>query len=1218
MYLKTLRVHNFKSFAGTTEIPFSTGFTGVAGPNGMGKSNVSDAILFVLGPPSSKALRADRLTRLFFNGGMKGKAATECEVTLVFDNTDRSLAIDRDEVEFTRYVKMAPSDPDGYYSYFYVNGRKTTQGEMDALLARARLSADGYNIVQQGEVNRIVVMSPLERRQLVERLAGIAQYDEELSRADEKKASLEANLAQLGTLLGEVERHISELDGQRTQALRYKDLEGQKKGLEAAMAHINLSRLKADVLASKKKLQDISAEVEKLKAKLTELRDSKGKVQAGIDEVDAEVARRGGEEAVRLKEEKDARMLEVGKLEMAVQKEEELGNSKTAEKTEIEKDLQSRNKELEALAKTAEDLEKQVKEVEGRFAAHTKALQAAGDSKELSQKAAELRKLVLQNEAKQSRQAASWQENVKGIESARAGYDSSEREMALAEEEHKVRQAEVKDLEMRVREITSSKRGGEQSIGSLTQEMHQLKAKEKSLTEKAEKLKLELLELNRSYSLLDGKLKERGSQGGSQVMATDYLLTQGNLGKMQGIRGKVDELVSYDQEYATAVSVAAGNRSQALVVDTDDTAHQAIDLLNKERKGRVTLLPLNKMLTGRPKGKALVVQKSPGCRGFALDLVKFDPSLEAAMWYVFGETLVMDTLENARKVMGGVRLVTLRGELIEASGAMTGGSMDQRKGSTGNDVATLKRLSESLGAKDLEEQGTSAELKKVSERLKQVMEELARHSGEASGNASAMEDLQRDLAKARERFRQSESHLKEVETRRKDLEQELAGAQSESKTLEETAAKLKEEHGELEKQYLENLPASLSTRMKKLQEESTSLSDERVRLHRDQEAAVAAVASANELIEAKSKQLADLGKELSRNRSTLKSLAKDFAEAKEKLAAIEKVVDTQSQASKSLAQKKDNLTKELTRVSTEEATASTKLQTQEGLLNDFNIRLTTSQKAVDDAESYAKDYPEPAEELKGKSLEELKRRLQTATEALTALGSVNTLAIEQYDAEKKRMDEFHEEVKRLKEEKEGLVSLVGELEEKKRSRLKEVITGVDDGYRSIYSELSGGGEGELAMETPEDPLKGGLLIRARPLGKKGGRLEQLSGGEKSLASLAFIFALQRYDPSPVYVLDEVDMSLDGINAENIGRMLRRNSSKAQFIVISLRKVTLKWAEHLFGVTMHGDGMSRVVGLRLDDIVDVDERELSKASASNMPMAKDGTEMPGVKARGELA
>ncbi|MFZ1022527.1 MAG: AAA family ATPase, partial [Thermoplasmata archaeon] len=235
MYLKRIKVRNFKSFAGATELPFQPGFTGVAGPNGMGKSNISDSILFVLGPTSSKALRADRLTHLFFNGGAAKKPATECEVSLVFDNQDQLLPVNAAEVEITRYVKLAPSDPNGYYSYFYVNGKRTTQTEIDAILSHARLSGDGYNLVQQGDVNKVVSMGPIPRRGLVERLAGISQYDEELERAETKRTDLDTNLDRINTLLTEIRNRISALESQRLQAIQYRQIQEEKRRAEAQL-----------------------------------------------------------------------------------------------------------------------------------------------------------------------------------------------------------------------------------------------------------------------------------------------------------------------------------------------------------------------------------------------------------------------------------------------------------------------------------------------------------------------------------------------------------------------------------------------------------------------------------------------------------------------------------------------------------------------------------------------------------------------------------------------------------------------------------------------------------------------------------------------------------------------------------------------------------------------------------------------------------------------
>jgi chromosome segregation protein len=271
------------------------------------------------------------------------------------------------------------------------------------------------------------------------------------------------------------------------------------------------------------------------------------------------------------------------------------------------------------------------------------------------------------------------------------------------------------------------------------------------------------------------------------------------------------------------------------------------------------------------------------------------------------------------------------------------------------------------------------------------------------------------------------------------------------------------------------------------------------------------------------------------------------------------------------------------------------------MLTQEETRLALAEARVKELDEALKQFPEPEADEKPVSVEELKRKVTALEQQILAMGDVNQRAVEEYDQEKTRSDEFQSEVQRLTSEKDQLLALVGEIEKKKREKITEVVAQVGVHFKEIYGELSAGGEGEIALENPEDPLAGGLLIKARPVGKQVSRLEQLSGGEKSLASLAFIFSMQRYDPSPLYVFDEVDMSLDGLNAEFVGRMLRRNAERAQFIVISLRKVTLKFAHHLLGVTMRGDGCSRVVGIDLDDIHDVENRENVRGPEAAAPL-----------------
>lgn len=1209
MYLKRLKVRNFKSFAGATEVPFSPGFTGVAGPNGMGKSNISDAILFVLGPPSSKALRADRLTHLFFNGGASKKPATECEVSLIFDNKDRALAVEADEVEFTRYVKLAPSDPDGYYSYFYVNKRRSTQTEIETLLSHARLSGDGYNLVQQGDINRIVAMSPLERRTLVERLAGIAQYDEDLEKAEVKKGDLDANLTQIHTLLGEVTRRMGELDGQRTLALRYKTLADEKKGCEARLARATLARSQQEVKSCEKRLAELSTTLDGLKSKLGKLAAERTRLNGEIDQVQTEIARRGGEEARKLKLEVDARTLELGRLQMNVENAEGELEKLSAQKADLEKEVASRRKEIAAQEKSVETQQAELDGIEAEVQAHAKEVQAAQSSTDLTHgKAVEVRKQTLVNDKRQAEKQAAWQEVIQRLETARASVTTAEHDRAVAEDAVRSSEMEVNDLEFRAKETRSSKKGGERSSQELTTELHQLRAKEKTLTARSQDLTAELLELNRAFASLDARLKERAGGGsGGPGLAADYLLSQKALGRLPGVRGKVEDLIRFDEQYSTALATAAGNRFQALIVETDEVAQQCIDLLLKEKKGRCTLLPLNKMTSGRPHGKSLIVQRAPGSRGFALDLVKCDAEIAPALWYVFGETLIMETLAQARAQMGGVRLATLRGELIEATGAMTGGSLGERKGN--DNAVQLKRLAADLESRTTESTAVQAELKTVSEKVRALSEELARRSAETTAHGSNLEQIDKELAHAREALEQARARGKEAVARHREAEKACEVADAESHALQQEIDRLKEEHEALQKEYLNYLPANVSSRLKKLQETGSALAERRIKVHGELEALKSSLSAARETLKVKESELKQLGEDLTARTKALKTLRSDLAEIREKVEALKAVETTQSKASTTLLAKKDALTQELMKVSADESGANSTFTSQSAIHQDASVRLETARAQLAVAEEAAKSLAEedgkaPVPTL---SLEELRKKIQEIENEIGLLGPVNAQALEQYDQEKARLDDFQGEVDRLGQERDGLNKLVTDIEEKKRTRLTEVIKGVDEGYRTIYAELSGGGEGELVLENPEDPLKGGLLIKAKPLGKKVARLEQLSGGEKSLASLAFIFSLQKFDPSPLYVLDEVDMSLDGVNAENIGRLLRRNSTHAQFIVISLRKVTLKWAEHLFGVTMHGDGVSRVIGIRLDDIIDVDEKELQSTATPPSAAARIGGE-----------
>jgi chromosome segregation protein len=1203
MFLKRVKLRNFKSFAGATEIPFQAGFTGVAGPNGMGKSNISDAILFVLGPTSSKALRAERLTHLFFNGGASKKPATECEVSLVFDNSDKLIPSDAEEVEVTRYVKLAPSDPDGYYSYFYVNGKRTTQTEIDGLLAHARLSGDGYNLVQQGDVNKVVTMGPVPRRGLLERLAGISQYDEELERAAVKRTDLDQNLDRIQTLLGDIKNRLSSLEGQRLQAIQYKQLQDDKRRSEARLARAGHRLAEQELATCKKQVEGVREEIARLDQERTRLTSRQEELARTIDTVDRKIAEAGGAAAVKFKQELDEKKMAFARLDQSLghlQEALEALNAQVGALTEEVRKGETQRKtlasqesslaaQLTALAETAEEQSKEIQTATG----------PPGKSQE---KLAGARKHQLELERQHDAKQKAWQSAVQARESAAAALQAAERTQAQAEDDLREREVECKDLELRAKDVAPGKGGA--ATGDLQKELFALKQKEKTLTIETDRLRDEVSELNRRYVALDARLKARAESGGrpNALAAVDFLLSQRNLGKIPGIRGTVEELAEFDPKLKVALQVAGGSRFQALVVESDQVAEDCIRILRDEKRGRATFLPLNKMLPGRAHGKSLVVSKAPGATGFAIDLVKFDESLRPAFWYVFGETVVMDDLSRARAQMGGVRLVTLSGDLIEATGAISGGYVDPTNHGRGSDSALeLKRLGDELREKSSAETAGRAQLAEVTERIRVVAEELSKRSIQDQAHATTRDALSKDLAAARDRLRAARERIQAAVAEQKKVTADLSDAEATLKRIGDEVTELKTAIQKAQESYLSQLPETISNRLRTLQEASQKTAEERVRVNGELESIRASLQALSTNLEARQKELEKTQKDAAAKKKEIAQTERSVRDARASLEALKSVETQQSEAAKGQAEKRKKLEDERLEVSGQLGQVQANLETRRSLLTQEETRFAQAEQRFHELEEALRQFPEPEPNEKPASVEELKKRITALEQQLQAMGDVNQRAVEEYDAEKARLDEFQSEVQRITREKDELVALVGEIEKKKREKIAEVVTQVNVNFREIYGELSAGGEGEIALETPDDPLAGGLLIKARPVGKTVARLEQLSGGEKSLASLAFIFSMQRYDPSPLYVFDEVDMSLDGLNAEFVGRLLRRNAERAQFIVISLRKVTLKFAHHLFGVTMRGDGCSRVVGIHLDDIHDVESRENARAPEGPTPI-----------------
>src|SRR6266705_720153 len=1167
-------MENFKSFGRKITVPFLQGFTAITGPNGSGKSNIADAILFVLGPKSSKAIRAGKLTDLIWNGGKDKKGADSCQVSLLFDNSDRQIPVEADEVKLTRYVGLSPSVDGGYNSYFYINDRKSSLSEFDSLLAHARISAEGYNLVQQGDVQKIVSMSSIERRRILDNIAGITKFDDDIAQAEGKRRETEENLERIRIILDEIDKQIKQLEADRDGALKYKELNGRMSTAKAQLAYKNRELIERQIVGTKEQIAKHEADKAKLQSQKAELRTLFEAAVARLNELEQEMAERGGEEAKQLKEKLDGLRIERARATDGIETSKEVLKQLRLETGEANRDQAKIQKETDALAREREKVDARASKSDAKV---------LGIQKQI---------IALNNEIDQI------EERVKGIvlegDRTKEAMSRLEAEITQIEESRKAYQVEHDDADWQLKELRTSTKETGKSLQKLQQEFHEKRAEEAKLAREQAELQTAILSLTRQYAQLKAEADVAENMKRGYTSAVSAILECRETGSIKGIHGTVAQLAHVETQYETAIVTAAGARMQGIIVDDDSVAAQCIDYLKKRKVGRATFLPLNKMLVGKPRGKAILVAKE--CLGFAIDLCHFDEKYRDAFFYVFGDTLVVQTLDEARKWMGGVRLVTIEGELIEASGAMIGGDMERSTVKFGPSVASeMEKFAEKL--RDAQAHGET-----VANRLDALRKALLDLEGEikdSGGRSGAVEVKTSTLEAKRKEFA---AKLATADKDFQDRKDRFGEAQTTAVRIEEDLTKftqaleaLKGKRDERKKAVIAATPQQISSRMKELMNRRATLAEELSGLRSKLEAMSTQTTFLEERRTEVGSRLTTLDGQRKDHEKRIDSFQESLGRLETEIRGLEKTEAQMGKKVKDLQDARDTAYKEKTDREADLDKVTHKIDTKEDFLLKLQTELKVQEEQLAEAERVMKEMAVELQEGHLPSLEELKTTIADCEGAINALGPINLRALEDYDAQQARAVELKDEFKRLEGQREELIHLVDELTDKKREGLAKIFTSINENFGRVYAELTEGGEAELALENPEKPFEAGLLLKVKPAHKKALRLEALSGGERSLASMALIFAIQEYDPSPFYLLDEIDQNLDAVNAEKVARMIRRNSSTAQFVQISLRKVSLKEADHLVGVTMTPDSLSEVImRVNLADIEDEKPTEVIPA------------------------
>ena len=1174
-------MENFKSFGRKVVIPFFPGFTAITGPNGSGKSNIGDAIRFVLGPKSPKAIRAERLTDLIFNGGKnKKRPANYCEVSLVFDNRDRKLPVDSDTVVLTRRIKRAPlkDNPDNFYSYFYINGKSASLTDFVNILTKARISGEGYNLVKQGDVTSLIEMGPVERRKIIDEIAGISEFDKELEKAEKEKKEVEENIQRINIILDEVERQLAQLKKERDEAIRYRELQEKLHRIKAMISYKKKLDIEEQIADIQRQIESYEKEKKKLEGEKAKKKEEYQKTKAKLQEIENKIAQSGGEEAKKLTEKINDLRTEIAKLEERISNIKKSMKQLNQEKLNLKRSLDKVGKELSSLDNEIKNLVSSISQKERERDGIEKELKELRESLKESDKASmELSKELAKLRKEYDDLIQRKHELNLERERERSKMDTLKSKLSELEKTRETYETEIKDANWRIEEVKKERNRTIKRKEYLERKLFEKRKEEAELNQQLREINLAVRRLEGEYARLKAEIDANESMRKGYTTAVLKILEARDKGELKGIHGTVAELARVDPKYEMAMQIAGGNRLQAIIVDDDEVAAEAIEYLRRHNLGRATFLPLNKMIVGKPRAKALLAVEDEKSHGFAMDLVSFKKEYEGAFWYVFGDTVVVEDLYTARKWMGGVRLVTLKGDLIEASGAMIGGSTEKVISFSQVDRSKLDEIEDKLG-KTVEARDSLIEkIESIRKEMEEMLKEKAEIEGKLSVDITEIETRKREfeakLDVVMKEIEKKTGEMKEIEERVKTIESELDGIE---KRLEEIN-RLKEEKGKL---LVRGKKEEMVEKLKELEESLLGMKEELVSMNGELET----LKKKRTLLETKREEMEsrirEIEKELRENEEAVRELKEKKDKQVEEMETLISLETTQSTKLKGLSEEKDRIYREMVRMETEMDKISTRIESYVDLISRAKYRLSTVEDALKEVEKEMERYRDIIENISEKeipSLDSLMESLRLTEENMHELEPVNMRALEEYEHQEERKKKLEEDIKKLREQKRDLNRVAKEIAKRKKDRFFEVFNEINDNFRDIYAELSGGGEAYLELENRDDPFAGGMNIKVRPKGKKVHNISALSGGEKSMASLALIFAIQRYDPSPFYVLDEIDMYLDNINAEAVSRMIKENSSYAQFILISLRKVTLKEADHIYGVTMREDGISEIIG-----------------------------------------
>lgn len=1184
MYLKSIEVQGFKSFANKIVFEFHNGITGIVGPNGSGKSNVADAVRWVLGEQKVKQLRSSSMQDVIFAGTETRKPQGFAYVAITLDNSDHQLAIDFDEVTVSRRIYRSGE------SEYLMNGSPCRLKDINELFYDTGIGKEGYSIIGQGQIDKILSGRPEERRELFDEAAGIVKFKRRKAIAQKKLEDENQNLTRVSDILSELEKQVGPLEKQAAAAKEYLRLREELKGLDANL---------------------FLAETEQIQKTLAEIEANRAVVSGHIEE--------SKRESDKLKEEYEILSEKLLNLDRLITEKQNAAGEAMIEAGNLEGRINVLNEQIRAEQMNAEHMKNRIESIDSELAKKQENQESyRKDRKELSDRAEQMKAELAKAEQALTNAAVRTDELEQNIESEKSdliealnqksAFSVKKQRYDTLLEQVQVRRSEVaqKLLKVKSDEETWDQQIQDQEaiLSRLDEVISVLLDRADGLEEETRHASEEIRRLNRNINNVQQDYHTARTRLESLRNLAERYEGYGNSirrvmecrDRIRGIHGVVADLIDVPKEYETAIETALGGSIQNVVTDSEQTAKILIEHLKKNKYGRATFLPLT-AISGRGDFDKPQALKEPGVIGIAADLVNADGQYRELVRFLLGRVLVADHIDHAialsKKYRQSLRIVTIDGELLNPGGSMSGGAfknssnllgrkreMDELEQACQKALIQVDRLQKELVLqeeifktkseeaeqvkKDLQNRYLEENTAKVS--LKQLQDKKDELLVSSSDMTLENRQLEEQLAEIRENIRYVLSDMEALETENTVRNSRIAAMGEE---LEKAKEERERASGALSKIQLETAGLNqqdqfLSENLKRTREEIAALISERDSFEGGSGTSEEHIKEKAAEIEALKLRIA----EIKTQAETLKAEAGSYREEKEKKSLGQKQFFERREE---LSDRLSALDRDLFRLDSQKEKQEEKRDSSvEYMWNEYQLTFTTAASLKDETLA---------------SVSDMKRRIAEKKNGIRELGHVNVNAIEDYKAVSERYVFMKNQHDDLITAQEALYKIITELDEGMRKQFSEKFAQIRLEFDRVFRELFGGGHGSLELVEGEDILEAGIQIISQPPGKKLQNMMQMSGGEKSLTAIALLFAIQNLKPSPFCLLDEIEAALDDSNVDRYAKYLHKLTKHTQFIVITHRRGTMVAADRLYGITMQEKGVSTLVSVNLieDDL-----------------------------------